>query len=141
MSEGLSQNSISSAQIYDGGNLSKITAEELKGNLLAIRQLINNFNEKSKKLEAVEDELAETKGELEYQNTYPFITIFAAVFNIAGTILVGVSVNQITSAPKGESLDASFAILGLGGLIVLLSSISTILYKWGRKWCNKNMQH
>lgn len=141
MSEGLSQNSISSAQIYDGGNLSKITAEELKGNLIAIRQLINNFNEKSVKLEAVEEELADTKGELEYQNTYPFITIFAAVFNIVGTILVGVSVNQITSADTDKINTISLLLLGLGGLTVLLSSLSTILYKWGRKWCNKSLRY
>ena len=141
MSEGLSQNSISSSQIYDGGSLSQISAEDLKGNLVAIRQLINNFNEKSKKLETVEGELADAKGELEYQNTYPFITIFAAVFNIAGTILVGVSVNQITSAHQGENTTASFVLLGLGGLIVLLSSISTILYKWGRNWCNKTKKN
>lgn len=139
MNEGFSQGSISSTQIYDGGNLSKITAEELKGNLLAIRQLINNFNEKSQKLEVVEDELADTKGELEYQNTYPFITTFAAVFNVAGTILVGVSVNQITSAPQDENTTASIVLLVLGGVIVLLASISTILYKWGRKWCNKKI--
>lgn len=141
MNEGLSQNSISSSQIYDGGSLNPISADELKGNLVAIKQLINNFNEKSKKLESIEKELADTKGELEYQNTYPFITIFAAVFNVAGTILVGVSVNQITSAPQGESPTASFVLLGLGGVIVLLSSISTILYKWGRKWCNKTIKN
>ena len=137
MSDVLIQGSISSSEVYDGGNLSQITAEELKGNLLAIRQLINNFNEKAKKLEAVEKELVETKGELEYQNTYPFITIFAAIFNVAGTILVGVSVNQLTSAAEGESKTASIILLCLGGLIVILSSLSTILYKWGRKWFNK----
>lgn len=139
MNEGLSQNSISSSQIYDGGSLNPISADELKGNLVAIKQLINNYNEKSNKLESIEKELANTKGELEYQNTYPFITIFAAVFNVAGTILVGVSVNQITNAPQGEPPLASFVLLVLGGLIVLLSSISTILYKWGRKWCNKTI--
>ncbi len=136
MSDVLNLGSISSSEVYDGGNLSQITAEELKGNLLAIRQLINNYNEKAKKLESAEKELADTKGELEYQNTYPFITIFAAVFNVAGTILVGVSVNQLTSAPEGESATLSTILLLLGGLIVLISSISTILYKWGRRWFN-----
>lgn len=137
MNEGLSQGSISSGQIYDGGNFSKITAEELKGNLLAIRQLINNFNEKSKKLEVVEKELADTKGELEYQNTYPFITIFAAVFNVIGTVLVGISVNQITAAEEEDNTTPCVALMFLGGLTVLLSSLSTILYKWARKWFNQ----
>lgn len=137
MNEGLSQNSISSSQIYGGGTLSPITAEELKNNIVAIRQLINNFNEKAKKLETVEKELTETKGELEYQNTYPFITIFAAIFNVVGTIFVGVSVNQITDAAEGESTTTSTILLILGGLIVILSSLSAIMYKWGRKWFNK----
>ena len=136
MSDVLNLASISSSEVYDGGNLSQITAEELKGNLLAIRQLINNFNEKAKKLEAVEKELAETKGELEYQNTYPFITVFAAVFNVIGTVLVGVGVNQLTAAGKNDDTTASAILLGLGGLTVILSSLSSILYKWGRKWFN-----
>ena len=136
MNEGLSKNSISSSQIYGGGTLSQITAEELKNNIVAIKQLINNFNEKAIKLEKIEKELSETKGELEYQNTYPFITIFAAVFNVVGTILVGVSVNQITSAADDETMTASTVLLVLGGLIVLLSSLSAILYKWGRRWFN-----
>lgn len=136
MSDVLNLGSISSSEVYDGGNLSQISAEELKGNLLAIRQLINNYNEKAKKLEAAEKELADTKGELEYQNTYPFITIFAAVFNVAGTILVGVSVNQLTSAPDDKNTTASTVLLFLGGVIVLMSSLSAILYKWGRRWFN-----
>lgn len=81
-------------------------------------------------------ELADTKGELEYQNTYPFITIFAAVFNVAGTILVGLSVNQLTSAPDDENTTASTVLLFLGSIIVLMSSLSAILYKWGRRWFN-----
>lgn len=136
MSDVLTQGSITGAEVYDGGNLSQITAEELKGNLLAIRQLINNFNEKAKKLEAVEKELAETKSEFEYQNTYPFITIFAAVFNVLGTIVVAVCVNQITGAKEGDGTTPSVVLLVFGGLIVFLSSLSTILYKWGRKWFN-----
>lgn len=137
MNEGLSQNSISSSQIYGGGTLSPITAEELKNNIVAIRQLINNFNEKANKLEKVEKELSETKGELEYQNTYPFITIFAAIFNVVGTILVGVSMNQITGAADDENTTASTVLLVLGGIIVLLSSLFAILYKWARRWFNK----
>ena len=136
MNDGLSQNSISSSQIYGGGTLSPITAEELKNNIVAIRQLINNFNEKANKLEIIEKKLSETKGELEYQNTYPFITIFAAVFNVIGTILVGVSVNQLTGAADDENTTASTVLLVLGAIIVLLSSLSAILYKWGRRWFN-----
>lgn len=136
MSDVLNLGSISSSEVYDGGNLSQISAEELKDNLLAIRQLINNYNEKAKKLEAAEKELADTKGELEYQNTYPFITIFAAVFNVAGTILVGLSVNQLTSAADDENITASTVLLVLGFIIVVLSNLSAILYKRGRRWFN-----
>ncbi len=80
--------------------------------------------------------MSETKGELEYQNTYPFITIFAAVFNVIGTILVGVSVNQLTGAADDENMTASTVLLVLGAIIVLLSGLSAILYKWGRRWFN-----
>ena len=80
VSDLLNQGSITGSEVYEGGSLNPITVDDLKNNRVGIIQLINNFNEKSKKLEAVEEELAETKGELEYQNTYPFITIFSAVF-------------------------------------------------------------
>lgn len=136
MNDVLTQGSITGAEVYEGGSLSIITVEDLKNNRVAITQLINNYNEKVKLLEAKEKELADTKGELEYQNTYPFITIFAAVFSVAGTILVGVSVNQLTSAGDGVDTKYSTILLFLGGGIVLLSNLSTILYKWGRKWFN-----
>lgn len=134
MSEGLSQNSISSNQIYAGGNYSKITAEELKGNLLAIRQLINNYNEKVEKLEAIEEELADSKGELEFQNTYQYIAIVAAIFNVIGTILCGIGINQISSYPTSNS---SYCIIILGGLTIATANIAVICYKKVRKWFNK----
>jgi hypothetical protein len=137
MSDVLTQGSITGAEVYEGGSLSKISVEDLENNRIAITQLINNFNEKAKKLETVEKELADTKGELEYQNTYPFITIFAAIFNVAGTIMVGMSVNQLSSAAEGENRTTNIILLCLGGFIVILSSLSTILYKWGRRWFNK----
>ena len=137
MTDVLTQGSITGSEVYEGGFLSKITVEDLENNRIAITQLINNLNEKAKKLEAVEKELADAKGELEYQNTYPFITIFAAVFNVSGTILVGVSVNQLTSVAEGDNKTVIIVLLCLGGLIVILSSLSTVLYKWGRKWFNK----
>lgn len=128
-------------EIYEGGCFQGITIDDLKDNPTAIRQLINDHNEKASRIGELDKELQEIKGELEYQNTYPFITTFAAVFNVVGTILVGVSVNQITSAPQCENTTSSFVLLVLGGVIVLAASISTILYKWGRKWCNKNINN
>lgn len=57
MNDPITDSSIDSAQIYDGGNFNIITAEELKGNLVAIKQLINNFNEKNQKLRMQQEKI------------------------------------------------------------------------------------
>ena len=135
MNEALSGNTISSAQIYDGGNFNPITAEELQDNLLAIKQLINNYNEKTQKLESVEENLRDVMGELEFQNTYPFVAIFAAAANIIGTILVGLGVNMITNTPN--TTKGGMVVLVLGGILVLFANAFTISYRWVRGWFNK----
>ena len=98
MNDSLNGNSITGAQIYDGGNLTPIAAEDLKGNLVAIKQLINNYNENTKKLDQLEKNLFSVRNELEFQNTYPYVAIFAALANVIGTVLVGVGVNMVTES-------------------------------------------
>lgn len=136
MNNSLTGNAITGAQIYDGGNLRPIAAEDLKDNLVAIRQLINNHNENQKKLGRLEEELSSVRNELEFQNTYPYVAIFAAVASIIGTVLVGLGVNMVTGSADSE-LSLSFFVLALGGFLVLIANIFTILYRWVRKWFNK----
>ncbi|MBQ6201650.1 MAG: hypothetical protein IJK50_09520 [Prevotella sp.] len=133
MNEQLSQNSIKVSQVYDGGSLNPIKAEDLRGNIVAIRQLINNFNSNVQRLEEIEHELQKTKSELEYQNTYPYIAIFTSAINVAGTILVGIGVNLQTS-PSGKN---STVLIGIGGLLVLVSNLFVIFYKKIRQWSNR----
>lgn len=136
MSDTLSGNTISSAQIYDGGSLNQINAEDLKGNLVAIKQLINQYNEKSIQLERTEQELNNTRGELEFQNTYQYVVIVSAVFNVVGTIMVGIGVNQITGQ-NDLATKSSYAVLIGGGVVILVANIATICYRWVRKWFNR----
>ncbi len=136
MSNTLSQVSISSSQVYDGGELNPISAEELKGNLVAIRQLINNYNEKARKLEVTEASLQDTRSELEFQNTYPFIAFVSAIFNVSGTIIVGISVNAISEAPMGDISTTSIVSLFVGALMVIIASTTTVLYSRVHRWLN-----
>lgn len=131
---------INSAQIYDGGHLTSIAAEDLKGNLVAIRQLINNHNENSKRLEKLNNDLSDVKNELEFQNTYPYVAIFAALASVIGTALVGVGVNMVTESADDVST-VSVLVLVLGGLLVLVANIFTILYRWVRRWFNKSARN
>ena len=135
MNDPITDSSIDSAQIYDGGNFNIITAEELKGNLVAIKQLINNYNEKNQKLDKVEGSLQEVRKELEFQNTYPYVAIFCAVANIIGTVLVGVAVNMITNAAGKDKVGN--IVLVSGSLLILFANIFTITYRWVRGWFNK----
>ena len=131
----LSQNSIKVSQVYDGGSLNPISAEDLKGNIMGIRQLINNFNERAHRLEEVEEELHETKSELEYQNSYPYIALFSSTINVAGTILVGIGVDVQTSSSEKSSI----FLICIGGLLVLASNLFVILYKNIRQWSNRKV--
>lgn len=137
MSE-VSKKSICSDQIYDGGNLSTITAEELKDNLVAIRQLINDYNDKITKLNEAEEELRKTKGELEFQNTYPYVAGFSAFVGLIGTALVGIGTNLITNELEDEKW--CYIVFGLGILLALGASIFSICYRWVRMWFNKQPQ-
>jgi len=123
--------------IYEGGDLTQITADELKGNIIAIRQLINSHN-----LEATENRnkdaiIIELKSENEYLKTSPFVAILATTVNIIGSIVIGISTNFITAESTNNKSAPSYIVaLVCGGLLVLIASFGTILYPKARKWFN-----
>ena len=69
----------SSSAIYEGGSLSKISIEDLMNNEVAIRQLINNYNELIRENDDNKREASELKTSLEHIKTTPFVAILSAV--------------------------------------------------------------
>ena len=80
--------------VYEGGELSEISANSLLNNEVAIKQLINNYNVNQKKLKDAEDKNVSLISSLEYINTTPFIAITSMLLNISGTIIVGIFITE-----------------------------------------------
>lgn len=118
--------------VYEGGNLSEITLSELKDNETAIKQLINSNNAKAKEVDRLHAEITQLRSESDYLKTTPFVAICFAVFNVIGTIIVGFGVNLLSSSKDGH---INIWII-LGGILVLLSNLGVILYRWARSWFN-----
>lgn len=124
---------INECNIYEGGELIQITSENLIGNETAIKQLINNYNLKVKEATDLRETVSNLNAELLYLRTSPFIAIVSALINLCGTVIVGFAINLLTQKDPPKY---SGWVLLVGCLIVIIGSISTILYPWARKWFN-----
>jgi len=126
---------LNESNIYEGGSLSPINAEDLKDNVVAIKQLINNHLLVITQSNQKDKEIQEFKSTIEYLKTSPFVSIIATIVNFCGSIMIGFSVNLYT---QETVLRYSWIVLTVGSLLVLTGSLSNILYPFARKWFNKN---
>lgn len=122
------------SNIYEGGGISEIKAEELKNNLVAIRQLINSHNLVATENRNKEREVQRIQSENEYLKTSPFVSIISAVVSIFGSILVAIEVNVLTSNQSQSNIN--YIILVIGIIMLLVSSLANILYPKAREWFN-----
>ena len=139
MSNKITQPDIDASGIYEGGSISQITAEELKSNIVAIRQLINSHNLVATESKNKENEIQRIKAQNEYLKTSPFISIISAFVSIGGSILIAIGVNLITG---NENPEFKFkVILGIGGLLLIIASLANILYPKARDWFNPRKEN
>lgn len=125
---------ISQEDVYNGGDLRKIATEDLLDNPTAIDQLVNDYNAKIKEIKNLQDENRQLKSDLEYQKTTPYIALFSTLFNVCGTIVVGLGVSLISF--EGNE-NVSVVLMVTGGFTVVFSSLMSVLYRWARGWFNK----
>ena len=100
-------------------------------NEVAIRQLINNYNELIRENDDNKREASELKTSLEHIKTTPFVAILSAVINVIGTIIIGIGVNQCSNN------DHKINALILWSLLIIVCNVATILYPYCRGWFNK----
>lgn len=122
------------SQVYENGNLYSISIEDLKGNEIAIMQLINDYNTKVKTIEQLQQTEKQLSSELQYQNAYPFFAIIATSINIIGSVISCCGVNFITS---NDNITAGYILMISGSLLLFTGSALTICYKYVYKWMNK----
>ena len=127
------------SDIYEGGDITQITADELKGNIVGIRQLINSHNivaTESKKKDIVIQQL---NAENEYLNTSPFVSIIASIMNIIGSLIIALASGMFSNesnTPSGVST-ITVLLLIMGVVLITVASFATILYPKARSWYNK----
>ena len=121
--------------LYNGGELNKILTKDLVNNEVAIKQLINEYNLKSKEIQELREERIGLKTELDHQKTSPFYAIVSAICNIIGTIIVGYGVNLLSTE------DSGIYLVILGGALILVSNIQTICHRWVRQWFSSPSSH
>lgn len=134
MENSINTSQLNEANIYEGGTLSQINADDLKDNVVAIKQLINNHLIVATQSKQKDLQIQEYKSTIEYLKTSPFIAIIASVITLSGTIMVGLAVKLYT---QESTPSYSWIILLLGIILNLVGALSNILYPHARKWFNK----
>lgn len=112
-------------QLY--GNLYSISIDDLKGNEIAITQLINDYNTKVQTIEKLQQSEKRLSSELQYQNASPFFAIIAALINIVGSVISCCGINFITSNDK---IVVGYILVASGSLLLFIGSALTICYKY-----------
>ena len=120
--------SLKQFSLYNRGELNAILTKDLVNNEVAIKQLINEYNIKTREIQELREVEIELQSELDHQKTSPFYAIISAFFNIIGTIIVGYGINALASGAK------SVFLVVLGGVLILGSNIQTICHRWVRQW-------
>lgn len=116
MANKITTGDFSQSQIYENGDLYSITIDELKGNKVAILQLVNDYNTKVKTIEKLQENEKRLSSELQYQNANPFFSIIASFINIIGSIISCCGVNFITG---DRDTFIGYALIFAGSILLL----------------------
>lgn len=131
------------SDIYEGGDITQITADELKGNIVAIRQLINSHNLVASDNKKKEQTIQKLTSENEYLNTSPFVSIIASVVNIIGSLIIGLASEMVGNelqVKNGDITTKTTSLLITGIVLIIIGSFATILYPYAREWFNKEKE-
>ena len=120
--------------VYEGGSLSQINAEDLKDNVVAIKQLINNHNIEISRSRQKDIEIQDYKSTIEYLRTSPFSAVVAAIMSISGSILMSFATNLYTQSTTPKY---TWIIMSVGIVLLIVGSLSTILFPYARNWFNR----
>jgi hypothetical protein len=105
--------------IYEGGNLTAVSITELLNNEVAVRQLINEYNQTKREIQRLEEEAQQLKMEQARSTPQPWVLISNAIVSLVGALIIGIGTNYITSdkPPGGAAV-----VLTLGAVLSLLTA-------------------
>ncbi len=110
--------------IYQGGNLTPVTIEDLLDNEIALRQLVNDLNLVKRENDRFKQTIEQLRLERAGYVLQPTLLVFVGMINILGVIAVGVGTNYVTS---NSPPPAAWAVLAIGVLVSLLSAVAPVL--------------
>jgi hypothetical protein len=124
------------SEVYESGKLKSVSIDELKGNVVAIKQLLNLYNTLQKKVKNQSEMLNSNNAEIEYLKTSPFVSILTTITNVLFVIINGIGINMTTE--KTTTNHVGISLIVIGGLGILISNLWTILHPYARKFFNNS---
>lgn len=88
---------ITMGEVYEGGALNTISIDELLGNKVAIRQLVNEVNAKNRQIEKIADEKLSLERENAALKNQSQLRWYDALFNAIGAIVLAIGTNILSS--------------------------------------------
>jgi hypothetical protein len=121
--------------IYEGGNLITVNIGDLLNNEVAVRQVINDYNQTKRESQQLERDLAQMKAERTGYALQPAILGIIALFNVGAVFLVGLGTNYLSSSPPvrgaGWILAAGIAFTALTSIVPPL--LPVIIAKYAKR--------
>lgn len=114
---------VDAVSIYAGGRLTAVAIQDLLNNEVAVRQLINDYNQTKRENHDLEDEIRRMNVERAGLALQPAILAVNALFSLIGALLVGLGTNLVTSEKPPST---AWLLLSLGAVISFVSALLPI---------------
>jgi hypothetical protein len=106
--------------IYEGGHLLQVKIDDLMGNEVALRQLVNTLNLAHKGNSRLNGEVEALKIDVAAFSVQPVVAAILSIVNISGAVLIGFGTNFLSTTNPPP---ASAWILGVGIVLTALSAL------------------
>ncbi|MFN8360458.1 MAG: hypothetical protein U0264_11140 [Candidatus Kapaibacterium sp.] len=120
-------------EVYAGGALFQIDPKELLGNELAIRQLINDRNTLSSKIDSKNTRIEDLNRQVENAKTPPLLTLCST----ASAIIGGIFLNNAKSIFENQNYNNFQCWIPLIGGIILSVTAAIMINPTIRNWVPK----
>lgn len=110
--------------IYEDGNLFKVSITDLLNNEVAVRQLVNNFNQVNRRNKELDDRVRELENRAAAATLQPVALVANAIVHLVGVLLVSLATNFLASAAPPKF---SGWIMFCGIILSLLAAVFPIV--------------
>lgn len=109
---------ISFGEIYEGGALNPISIDELLGNKVAIRQLVNEVNHKNQQIDTLSEEITSLKSDIVGLRNQTLIRWQDAIFNAIGAIVLAIGTNILST-----NIHSAIVLMSVGAACIIIVNV------------------